>query len=317
MTLTEQAMVRTKLPPHVNMVRVKGRDYYYLQKYRGTDRAEPPVRLGDDPRLDEWWVDYARHMGMSLPPSNPLSFEALIAEYLASPDFAGLAEATKVQYRQYCKLFGTWWGRLEVAGLQPKHVLKCRDKMRDKPAAANAMLRSLSALLSWSVPRGYRADNPCKFVPSLKSGDGWGPWPWDMIELAEREAPTWMWQAVALAVYTGQRQGDVLGMSWRQVRGDTIEVRQAKTGRELIIPLHRKLAAVLSQIEKISVKILTNTRGQPWTSDGFRTSWGKALPAEIKAAGVVFHGLRKSAVVTLLEAGCTDAEVAAITGQTR
>ena len=37
----------------------------------------------------------------------------------------------------------------------------------------------------------------------------------------------------------------------------------------------------------------------------------------IKQAGLVFHGLRKSAVVTLLEAGCTDAEVAAITGQSR
>ena len=32
---------------------------------------------------------------------------------------------------------------------------------------------------------------------------------------------------------------------------------------------------------------------------------------------LVFHGLRKSAVVMLLEAGCTDAEVAAITGQSR
>ena len=31
----------------------------------------------------------------------------------------------------------------------------------------------------------------------------------------------------------------------------------------------------------------------------------------------VFHGLRKSAVVFLLEAGCTDAEVSAITGQSR
>jgi integrase len=34
-------------------------------------------------------------------------------------------------------------------------------------------------------------------------------------------------------------------------------------------------------------------------------------------SGVVFHGLRKSAVVFLLEAGCTDAEVSAITGQSR
>jgi hypothetical protein len=31
----------------------------------------------------------------------------------------------------------------------------------------------------------------------------------------------------------------------------------------------------------------------------------------------VFHGLRKSAVVFLLEAGCSDADVSAITGQSR
>ena len=39
--------------------------------------------------------------------------------------------------------------------------------------------------------------------------------------------------------------------------------------------------------------------------------------AGLRERRLVFHGLRKSAVVMLLEAGCTDAEVAAITGQTR
>jgi hypothetical protein len=142
----------------------------------------------------------------------------MITEYLASPDFAGLAEATKEQHRQYCRLFLEWWGPLEVAGLAPKNVLKRRDDMQDRPAAANAMLRSLSVLLSWSVPRGYRADNPCRHVPTLKTGQGWGPWPWEMIEFAAREAPIWMWRAMALAVYSGQRQGDLLTMTWRQVR---------------------------------------------------------------------------------------------------
>ena len=69
--------------------------------------------------------------------------------------------------------------------------------------------------------------------------------------------------------------------------------------------------------------------GLPWTKDGFRTSWGKAFdepkgrngdaPAwrlrAIREEGLVFHGLRKSAVVFLLEAGCSIAEVASITGQ--
>ncbi len=37
--------------------------------------------------------------------------------------------------------------------------------------------------------------------------------------------------------------------------------------------------------------------------------------APIREARLVFHGLRKSAVVMLLEVGCTTAEVQAITGQ--
>lgn len=80
-------------------------------------------------------------------------------------------------------------------------------------------------------------------------------------------------------------------------------------------------------MRKASTLILTSTRGTPWTQDGFRCSWRKTLIgpegaeawplSAIPAAGLVFHGLRKSSVVTLLEAGCTDAEVASITGQSR
>jgi len=39
--------------------------------------------------------------------------------------------------------------------------------------------------------------------------------------------------------------------------------------------------------------------------------------SEIRRRRFVFHGLRKSAVVFLLEAGCSDAETASITGQSR
>jgi hypothetical protein len=39
--------------------------------------------------------------------------------------------------------------------------------------------------------------------------------------------------------------------------------------------------------------------------------------AALRERRLVFQGLRKSAVVFLLEAGCTEAETAAITGQSR
>ena len=86
--------------------------------------------------------------------------------------------------------------------------------------------------------------------------------------------------------------------------------------------MHRDLRDVVAGIPRKATTMLTNTRGRPWTADGFRSSWGKELDRDImsplREAGLVFRGLGKSAVaVYLLEAGCTDAEVSAITGQSR
>jgi hypothetical protein len=39
--------------------------------------------------------------------------------------------------------------------------------------------------------------------------------------------------------------------------------------------------------------------------------------SQLRGRRLVFHGLRKSAVVTLLEAGATDAQVRTVTGQSR
>lgn len=76
-----------------------------------------------------------------------------------------------------------------------------------------------------------------------------------------------------------------------------------------------------SEGHRSSVTVLTNAAGIPWTKDGFQSSWQKQMAdgrlQPLSDRRLVFHGLRKSAVVFLLEAGCTDAEVAAITGQSR
>lgn len=71
-------------------------------------------------------------------------------------------------------------------------------------------------------------------------------------------------------------------------------------------------------MQRLDGTILTNSRGRPWTRDGFKASWqdelNRSKMAALRERRLVFHGLRKSAVVFLLEAGCTDAETAAIPG---
>lgn len=310
---------KRSLPDYVFRVVSRGQVYLYFQRGRGTPVAGPRVRLPDDPQSIEFWTAYRKLAGLDQdnPKAvNPKSFAALIEAFKASPEFVEKSASTQRQYGRHCELFGKWWGKLEVSGLLPAHVLKARDTMRDTPAEANAVIRSLSVLLSWSVPRGFRSDNPCEHVRKLKTGDGWDPWPWELIEWARDNCPPWMWHSIALAVYTGQRQGDVLTMRRSSRTDNLIAVKQSKTGVDLLIPVHRELAAVIAEMPTDALTYLSRN-GRQWNQESFRTAWRREVPKKIKEAGLVFHGLRKSAVVTLLEAGCTDAEVAAITGQSR
>lgn len=321
-----------ELPPHVNCVHVKGRPYYYVHIGRGTKSAQKPVRLPNDPRDPEFWTAYRRAMDQPEPQLSRNAVNALIEAYKAAPEWQQLADSTRTNWDLYLKRISAAWGNLEVRGIEPRHVLALRDRSAATPAAANNLLRCLSSLLSWSVPRGWRTDNPCLLVPKLKGGEGYEPWPWLMIQLAREHLRPDLWHASAVALYTGQRLGDALSMRWDHISGNIVTVAQEKTRKRVAIPLHEDLRGILTQVPRAAVTILTNTAGTPWTKDGFKTSWQKAFaePLQragepprpwplrpIREAGLVFHGLRKSSVVFLLEAGATDAEVSAITGQSR
>ncbi|WP_082826869.1 tyrosine-type recombinase/integrase [Pseudovibrio sp. WM33] len=65
--------------------------------------------------------------------------------------------------------------------------------------------------------------------------------------------------------------------------------------------------------EQLSTFVLTNSRGKPWTSDGFKTSWSKAMKAA-EVSGRTFHDLRGTAVTRWAEAGATVPQIAALSG---
>jgi integrase len=58
---------------------------------------------------------------------------------------------------------------------------------------------------------------------------------------------------------------------------------------------------------------VSRVAGRPWTSDGFRTSWGRACE-RAGVEGLTFHDLRGTAVVRLAIAGASVPQIAAVTG---
>ena len=85
----------------------------------------------------------------------------------------------------------------------------------------------------------------------------------------------------------------------------------------IVIPVGAPLKAALDAA-KIGKgpedHILLNSDGQPWTPDGFRSSSRKACAAA-GVTNLTFHDLRGTAVTRLAIAGCTEAEIATLTGR--
>jgi hypothetical protein len=314
---------RRDVPPHVHCVRAGGREYYYFQANRNESGVKERVRLPGEPMLRdgtpnaEWWAEYRKLAGEPVSKAGHGTFGALITAYKASPEWKELSERTKGLWAPLLGKVNDAWAALPVRGLEAKHVLALRDAHAKKPGMANNLIRALSSMMAWSVPRGWRDNNPCFGLRKLKTGVGYAPWSMAQIEYLREHGKSELWWAAAVALYSGQRQADCLAMLWSDVDSGVIAVVQQKTGKKLRVPMHRDLRAVLDMIPRRSVTILSNTLGKPWTVDGFKTSWGKELAHMPELRGLVFHGLRKSAVVMMLEAGCTDAEVSGITGQSR
>lgn len=333
---------RLPLPEHIHCTMWRGKTRYSYFPFRGTPRAGKRVFLPGSPYRDDaspnpdWWEAYRRAAEPESITHRPGTFGALIAAYKASPEWKQRSPRTIKEAERHLAYIAAKWAPLLVDGVEPKHVISLRDTRAETPADANNLIRSLSALLGWASLRGWRRDNPCSRVPKLKIGEGWSPWSWEAIDHFKTHAQPRMWQAAALALYTGQRLSDVVAMRWSDIDKGLISVVQGKTGKKLWIPIHKELQLLLDAIKShataapeskvidltvADATILTSSRGGAWTVDGFKASWADELNREVmktlRDQRLVFHGLRKSAVVFLLEAGCTDAETAAITGQSR
>ena len=164
------------------------------------------------------------------------------------------------------------------------------------------------------MDRGLVAANPCARGGRLYRGSRAEKIWIDADEVAFLErAPAHLHLALLLALWTGQRQGDLLRLPWSAYNGTHIRLRQSKGGTRVVIPVGAPLRAALDAAPKRSPIMLTTADGKPWTPDGFRASWGKACK-RAAVIGVTFHDLRGTAVTRLAIAGCTEAEIATITG---
>ena len=304
-------------------VRLKGINSITKKLADGTRRTYwnawkggPPLR--GEPGTPEFVHSYNEAIARKVVPPQGTMLSPLRA-YQASGEFDGLAPRTRADYIKHIRVIEKDFGDFPLAALTDRRTRGTFMAWRDRLAAksrrqADYAWQVLARVLSWSLDRGLVLANPCGRGGRLYRGSRADRiWTADDEAAFLKSAPAHFHLPLLLALWTGQRQGDLLRLPWSAYDGTHIRLRQSKTGARVVIPVGAPLKAALDAAAKRSPIILTSRAGKPWTSHGFRASWSIAR-TKAGIVGVTFNDLRGTAVTRLAIAGCTEAEIATITG---
>ncbi|SMO94643.1 Site-specific recombinase XerD [Thalassovita litoralis] len=304
-------MAKRELPKHV----YRQRNGLYFQR-----RGWPSLKFQNDFGTPEFWAEYASILNGESKPSrvSTRSFRALVANYRKSPRYRRLKPRTALDYDKYLDFFCDKMGDTNPANMKRKDVIRLRDANAEKAYFANYSLRVLRVLMEHCVDLGWRETNPAKGVPELKTQKTERePWPRQLLDTYRAACPIGTRERLVmeLCVGTGQRIGDVLEMRWSDIQDGAIVVQQNKTNKVLWVPILPELQAALDQASRHSVFILTNERGtNRWSYRGASQAVRK-VREQIGAVNYDIHSWRYNAACELLEAGCEDDLIAAVTGQ--
>ncbi|WP_394891275.1 tyrosine-type recombinase/integrase [Mesorhizobium sp. AaZ16] len=244
---------------------------------------------------------------------------SILQGFQATTLWDDLALRTRRDYAALIKIIEKEFGDFPLSALGDRRTRDVFMSWRDKRAKASRRQADygwqvLARILSWAHGRGLIIANPCEKGGRVYRGSR-AEFVWTDADEAAflASAPAHLHRALTLALWTGQRQGDLLRLTWTQYDGKVIRLQQSKTGARVQVPVGAPLKAVLDVDRGKAGPILLNSDGIPWTADGFRSSWRKACAAA-GIVGVTFNDLRGTAVTRLALAGCTEAEIATITG---
>ena len=244
---------------------------------------------------------------------------ALIQAYQKTEDFRGLRDRTRADYIKHIGKIEQKLGEMPIKALADPRtrgiLLDWRDELAlSSKRGADYTFSVLAKILSTAKDRGKITVNPCERAGRVYHGTRV-----DSVWSEEQEAaflstaPAHLHLPLVMGLWTGQRQGDLLRLTWKAYDGQDIRLRQSKTGERVLIPVGAPLKAMLDATPRRSPIILVNSDGRPWTSDGFRASFFKARDVA-GIEGVTFNDLRGTAVTRLALVGCNDARIASITG---
>jgi integrase len=212
----------------------------------------------------------------------------------------------------------TVWGDVLLADLKRRHVKGILAAMSDTPHAGRHLLTVLRRMILVGLDEEWIESDPTYKLKHRPEYKGWKAWPDEAREKFEKRWPigTPPRLAYCLALWLGNRRGDIAKLAPSAIRGDKIHLVQGKTGRALVLDVTPMLREVLDATDLSGPAVLMTVYGEPFSAKsltGRMADWTKSagLPP-----GYTLHGLRKTLGKMLAESGSTTREIMDTLGHT-
>ncbi len=257
----------------------------------------------------------------------PQSFDAAWRLVLKSPEWRGFDAATVKKNerlaREFLEMkvapdFPDRWGSMKVADLRRRHVRAILADFADTPHKAKHLLTTIRKMIGEALDQDWIEHDPTHRLKWRPAYGGWRAWTLEERRQFEARWPygTMPRAAYALALWAGNRRGDVAAQLWSDVDLDArrITVRQIKGGKVLRLLMLPMLADALRDLPRRADTVLSTEYGKPFSEKsltGMMAHWTKQAGL---GPGCTFHGLRKTLGKYLAEEGATAKQSAGILG---
>ena len=304
--------VNSKTFKGVHRLTANGKRYFYA--WRGGPK------LSGDPLHDPAAAREFLTLTTDRAPSQSSLFPAVVLRFQGSSVFQSRRPGWRRETAKIDEILVEFFKTADLsfferAGMR-KYIHRLHQNHAATPRQADKIIAELNAILNWAKDQGEIATHVAGGIPRLSKSDRSEIiWTDDEIarvadHLTDHQRPLFL-----LASLTAIDLVDLCNLTWSNIGDFDIRGRRQKTNKVFHAPILPETRAILDALPKVSTHVLTNSKGRPWTPDGFKSVFQRAKAS----AGVTdkrFKDLRGTAATRFIAAGLTYDEVATIVGWT-
>jgi len=265
---------------------------YHGKRYRGSteEKAKPKAREVESRKRQE-----ARASGAMIQ-IQPIGFTKFSEKYL---ELHGNTKRAATFYDFTVRILKRHFEKRLLASITP---LDCADFMAKrraavKPSTANSSLTVLKHLFRMAEEWGYLAEgtNPARKLRREKVRNSRDRYlSTDEAEGLLNACTDWLRPIVLMALHTGGRRAELLGLTWADVdfSSGTVRFGDTKNGEARKIPMSQTLASTLRALpNRLKGGAVFYRDSEPVTAKVLRSGFEAAV-TKAKIAGFRFHDLR-------------------------